>query len=363
MNTKIYKDHKGNIYSTQKEMCNAYSINLTTFISRINCGMSLEEALTNNLQKKPPLCNKECKDHKGNIYKSFKNMCEAYDISPAAVRSRLKYKWSLKDALTTPSNKALNNPLRKECFDHLGNKYRSQTEMCKHYGITASTFSGRLKRGYSIEEALTAKPWNHKVSDHLGNIYDSTENMAKTYGKTDHLIEQRLRQGWSLEEALTIPVTNSKNKNDYSPISKKKYKCYDHEGNEYRNKNEIAKHYSFQDWGVIKSRLENGMDLKTALTTPPGKNSSLWIECCDHKGNRYSNLKEMCDKYGITFHTFRRREKMGWALKEILTTPVVRKINLIDYNGKHYEKLTEFLAEYNLKMSDYYGRKKRGMDA
>ena len=48
--------------------------------------------------------------------------------------------------------------MQKECRDHLGNIYSSETEMCKVYGIDRNTYRCRIKRGYTQEEALTSEP-------------------------------------------------------------------------------------------------------------------------------------------------------------------------------------------------------------
>ena len=43
------------------------------------------------------------------------------------------------------------------CTDHLGKVYRCKTEMLKAYGINASTYERKIKRGYSLERVLTGK--------------------------------------------------------------------------------------------------------------------------------------------------------------------------------------------------------------
>lgn len=44
-----------------------------------------------------------CVDHLGNGYKSFRQLAKAYNISYEILKYRLNKKWSLEDALTTPS--------------------------------------------------------------------------------------------------------------------------------------------------------------------------------------------------------------------------------------------------------------------
>ena len=42
----------------------------------------------------------------------------------------------------------------RACYDHLGKEYRSQKEMCQAYGVKPEVYQGRIKSGWSIEQAL-----------------------------------------------------------------------------------------------------------------------------------------------------------------------------------------------------------------
>ncbi len=94
-------DHKGNKYSSILKMCNAYGINRSTYLQRIERGLSVEDALTLPAAKRKR--GERCvKDHKGIIYATKKEMCDAYDIKYITLMNRLRYGWSLEDALTFP---------------------------------------------------------------------------------------------------------------------------------------------------------------------------------------------------------------------------------------------------------------------
>lgn len=45
----------------------------------------------------------------------------------------------------------------KRCKDHLGNEYASKGDMLKNYGVKPITFTKRIGRGWTLEEALTGK--------------------------------------------------------------------------------------------------------------------------------------------------------------------------------------------------------------
>lgn len=90
-------------------------------------------------------------------------------------------------------------PKKNVCYDHLGNSYNTFEEMCKVYNKERGTVLARLRRGWTLEEALTKeidesnKPKICK--DHLGNSYDSFVEMCKTYNKNITTVQNRLKKG------------------------------------------------------------------------------------------------------------------------------------------------------------------------
>lgn len=158
---KPSKDHTGKEYRSFIEMCRAYGKSRGCVQGRLNKGMSLEEALTKESEHIHT-----CTDHKGNDYSSFSAMCKAYCKCRVTVAARLKNGASLEDALTKeilPDTKTCKNST-----DHKGNVYQSFKEMCEAYGKQAGLVRSRLRNGMSLEEALTrsVKSYNKKEKSH-----------------------------------------------------------------------------------------------------------------------------------------------------------------------------------------------------
>lgn len=84
------------------------------------------------------------------------------------------------------------------------------------------------------------------------------------------------------------------------------YKGYDGIGAELE-KNNISKE-------VYYARLKLGWDKEKAKTTPVKKIGRIY----DHKGNEFSNQKEMLKHYGISQAQFFRRRKKGLSLERCL---------------------------------------------
>ena len=97
--------------------------------------------------------------------------------------------------------------------DHLGNTFPYLTPMCKHWGISRTTFHYRQKRGWSLEKTLATK--GHQISDPFGNIYPNNPALCQAYEVKLELYEKRInRQKWSQIEALNlIPHIDHRYKN------------------------------------------------------------------------------------------------------------------------------------------------------
>lgn len=215
MLAKKYKDHLGNEFPSLKAMADYWNIPDSTLHNRLyNLKLPIEQALTLTNEEVSSL-RRACKDHLGNVYESKKAMCEAYNIDRQVFFGRMGMGWSLEDALTKPIDMQPKNS--KEITDHMGNTFKSISEMCRYWNMTRQTYVARMKNGWTMEKALTVpqKVINNtekqEWTDHLGNKYPSLNAMCEAYGITHYTFNSRVRHlGWSVEKALTEPtVINS----------------------------------------------------------------------------------------------------------------------------------------------------------
>lgn len=344
----ICKDHKGTEYSSVSEMCKAYNIGRSTFQQRIQKGMSLEEALTAPLCKSSARANK-CVDYLGNEYSSEAKMCEKYGINFFTYRERKMKGWSIEDCLT----KSLADPSQrfsKECVDHKGNKYKSEADMAKAWGITPRILATRKSHGWTLEEALTTPLKDVSQTDHKGNVYPTLYAMCDAYGLSVSTYQRRKSAGWSLEKALTTPGRSTE--------------CQDHTGTSFSSFEKMAKAWGLSS-GTVKARLERGWTLEEALTSKrnPGKkseNNGNPYVCHDHKGNEYPSQKAMCKAYGVSFGTFQKRIKKGMSIEEALTSRGPHAIQ--DHLGNWYSCPKEMAKAYGVNSNTLISRLYHGID-
>ena len=166
------------------------------------------------------------------------------------------------------------------------------------------------------------------ISDLIDNVYiknlieiSSTDYILNnkychSQSKISSLTFNRLGAflGISTSRFATIKTRINKTDRDVLQFLLKTYKKYSGIGAELK-KNNIPRE-------VYYSRLKLGWDKEKAKTTPVRKIGKV----CDHKGNEFTNQKEMLRHYGISQSQFLWRKKRGWSLERCLA-PTKQKIN------------------------------------
>ena len=227
-----------------------------------------------------------------------------------------------------------------------------------------------MESGWDLKDALTTpvekRSKNAKYIienglyiDHWGKAYKTKSEMAEDHGINLHALSKRLSKGWTLEEALSIPLGGKRH-----PEIKRKCKPHnkhvtDPWGKEFNNYGEMADFHNIPK-DVLNDRRKRAWSLERALTTPVGSTNSAYKVCYDHTGRQFTSEQAMCRYWKVSKAAYRARLKKGMSLKDALTTPVKQKKQSITYNGVTYKKLSDFLEEYKITMSDYYNRTQLG---
>ena len=244
-------------------------------------------------------------------------MCKHWNKPPTTVRTRLKFGWSLKDALEIPIGEKNTNSEQYIC-DHIGNKFKSTLEMCRYWNKSREAVNERLREGWSLKDALEIPIDNNKhtrkCTDHLGNQYNSFKEMCEAYNHSQSTIYARIKSGLSLKDALETG-------NGYSRLNKY---VYDHLGNKFKTKRDMYRHWNISE-SVVNGRLRNGWSLQKALETPEKTLNSRTAHIIkDHLGNEFSTKKDMAKHWNIEYNIVLQRLENGWSLKDALETPVRR---------------------------------------
>lgn len=316
---KPCKDHLGNEYPSIKDMCKAYNIHPVTYKSRLEQGISQEEALTKPKKNYTASKRIQIEDHLGNKFSSLKAMCEFYNINPRTYRFRRESGKSIEEALTTPLQ---NTHIRKNkpTIDHEGNQFKSYSAMLKYWGIGDSTYKyRRTKLGWDMEKALTAprsethKPIKCGIEDHLGNKYRSLRSLCDAYGVPHTTYTNRIKRGMSQKEALTTPTRSA---------------VTDHLGNKFSSEKKMCQYWDIP-LAAYRGRIHTlNWDLETALTKPVRKmtRSSKEFEYITIENKKtitffnktFENTSKLCGAFNINQGTYTYRINAGWSQEEAL---------------------------------------------
>ena len=205
----IIHDAQGNSFTSVDEMCAYHNISKQQYIINIRNNCSVEEALTRKTENKSDgKWKKTCTDHKGNEYPSINAMCKAYHISKDILRGRIELGWTLDQILENPNK--IDNRIKAK--DHKQQKYQSQKEMLKAYGISEFTFKHRKARGLDLEQCLSKK--NLRIvecKDHMGNKFSMLKNMLLYWNCKTGVYHSRINHGESTKHALTYISYRRKN--------------------------------------------------------------------------------------------------------------------------------------------------------
>lgn len=185
--SKFKVTYKNKDYKNIIDLCKHLKINYTKFKKyRETKPLEPLESCINKFLKKSTTT---IYDHLGNEYSSQLEMCNYYNILPDVYHSRKKLNWTLEKILTTPSKSKYIQNIERTQIDHMGIEYDSFSQMCRHYGKSTATVRYRLRRGRTLKEALTM-PEKTKSSNQI--IYQETKYSSITELLLNYSISQSM---------------------------------------------------------------------------------------------------------------------------------------------------------------------------
>ena len=142
----------------------------------------------------------------GNFFKSIYEFATAYSLHPSLVARRLRSGW-------TPEQAAGLIPRKRSGHGNQvlvnGISYPTIKDACVALNLDPKTIRARIQRGYSVEDAFAGNLNQRtggavKAIDFDGVTYPSLESLAKKFGTKASIFQRRVKRGWTMEEALGI---------------------------------------------------------------------------------------------------------------------------------------------------------------
>lgn len=141
--------YQDKIYYSLKELSEGVNIPKATLRKRLNNGLSVEEAV--EAPRNQVVKNREVITYKGKTYRMWSEFYEENPLFKGAstsIGNRRQRGMSIEEALDDYAKKFF-------ATDHKGNVFRTHKEMYLKYGLSPSTVRNRLMSGWSLEKALT----------------------------------------------------------------------------------------------------------------------------------------------------------------------------------------------------------------
>ena len=232
--------------------------------------------------------------------------------------------------------------------DHKGNTFKSQAAMLSYYNVSKKTFQTRKSKNWTLEECLLGK--TTRYVDHMGQSFTNYKEMCEHWNVNTKTFSRRKNKGWSIEECLLGRTTPE-------PVKTKKVtilKYADHTGQKFATIKEMSEHWGISPT-VYKHRIKIGWSIKDALTTPVNAH----MITHDHLGNTFANKKEMCEFYGINYKSFSKKIASGWSLERALTYHHSNN-EVIDHKGQKFESINQMCRHWNVPSGTYSQRIKNG---
>ena len=233
-----------------------------------------------------------------------------------------------------------------------GTTYKSLTLACHAHGMVITTYLGRLRCGWTHEQAFGLAPRYGERC--LGMIYLVTQlSTGKKYvgqtmrGSVEMRWQQHVYDAKARGRSLIQKAICEAGKDDFAVIELSR-----HHSRDELNAAEVAaieKHGSLAPSGFNKARGGSGW-------VGSGR-AVVW------KGIKYKSIASLARALGVGGELLKHRIKRGWSLKRAIATPkttVNAASRPVTFGGVQYESMNHACRAYGIAQNVVYHRLNKG---
>jgi len=245
-------------------------VQVKTVTERIAGGWTIEQALG---VEEPPKYRENIKymNNVGDVWivdgKEYLSLTHAYDIIKPdvnfhTIKARMQRGWSNEEAFGLVKRNVRSKCCKPICVD--GKMFESEKDASDFYGVLDVTFHGRLRMGWTPEQAAGIEEAPKKIWKTIRGIdFNNLAQAARHFGVKPNCVRSRLDRGLSLEQALGL-----------EPIKKKEYnnprcKPVTVFGKTFRSRTKAAEFYAKEkglNVNTILGRVFRGWTLEDAVS-------------------------------------------------------------------------------------------------
>ena len=244
-------EYDGKIYPSIKALAEEQQRVYSTLKARLERGMRVEEALLNSRVyggRGHPV------EYAGKLYRSIRSLAIERRIPYQTLRNRLWRGMAVEEALSASG----------PSIEYGGKTYLSIKSLADELHVPYCRLRNRLKKGMAVNEALQNNRLcsykGHPV-EYEGKLYPSIRSLAKELPIPYYTLLYRLKKGWSIEEALE---NNRPRGRRGDPI--------EYAGKTYPNSKALAEELQIS-YDILRYRLRKGMTIEEALDANKADNN------------------------------------------------------------------------------------------
>ncbi|AGN26308.1 hypothetical protein A3207_00810 [Candidatus Methanomassiliicoccus intestinalis] len=228
-------------------------------------------------------------------------------------------------------------------------KTKCISDWAKEFGLSRSTFRGRLARDWPMEriesEAIHVRMGREQKLIGYKGQYKTMREWAEEFGLNYDTFRRRFRSGWSIKEIESTPAVA------------RAQKLISYKGKK-QNASEWAKEFGLS-FETFYGRRELGWSMERIESEAVQYSRCKLIT---YKGKTQSS-KQWAEEFGLDENTFRYRYRSGWPMKRIESTPATsgnrQPSKLIKYKGKS-QSSKQWAEEFGLKLCTFNYRYRQG---
>jgi hypothetical protein len=344
------------------ELARYYKVHPSTVARRIRDGWSVEESV--GLENKKRAGHGKKVIVNGKSYKTIKEACVDLNLNPATIRARIQQGYSTEDAFKGKFKEKKSGVAK--LISYQGIKYPSIEAIGEAYQVKPSVISKRLKRGWTLSQALNqedAPPRFRNFEGHARNIkwkttrtstdgiepipdaegyklylLTNTKTTKEYVGITIGSLEKRLKSHFSaVRRGRKSALSNAIRKYGEKSFCISLIRCDAKSFNELQSQeiDEIAK----------RNSIKNGYN--TAVGGSLGTAKSITVN-----GKKFPSIAQAAEHYGIDISVFYLRiNRLKWTPEEaaeIVSKDWVGKELPITLLGTEYQSLRAAATELNI---------------
>lgn len=143
----------------------------------------------------------------GKTYESLLDAAAHYKVNPSTLARRLRYGWTNEQAVGLEEKPTRIGSAKKVVYK--GVTYPNLKHLAEAFGKNAEMLRRKIRDGHSVDEALTERvekriSANAKAIEFNGKSYPSIQTLVDEYRVKASVFNRRIKRGWTMEQALDV---------------------------------------------------------------------------------------------------------------------------------------------------------------